>query len=367
VSATSGELGSQLVRASAGHVLANGVDVAVSATFARSDGVRQLYFPAYDTAATNRGVADGLDGEGVRQLYGRLIFKGLDVTAAYGSRQRDVPTASFGSVFNEQFWRLETTDRHSLVDAQYGRSYLGTRLTFRGSYDQFTYDATYPAVVEPDGTPTVVANTTGLGTRWSAGSGLTRAFRGGQTLRAGVELIANVNQNQTAVYIGDPMPVLDTDRSSLQEAVYLQHEVKLTRAFIINAGLRYDRHEEFQRLTPRAALIFLPSPTQSFKYLYGSAFRAPNENELNAVYFGDQVNLLRPESIDTHELVWEQYVNGWVRTSASAYWYNADRLITTMIDDSALLGLSYTNQGQVRRRASSSKPRRVYGGTHAHW
>ena len=152
------------------------------------------------------------------------------------------------------------------------------------------------------------------------------------------------------MYVGDPVPVLDTDRSSLQEAVYLQHEVKLTRALIINAGVRYDRYEEFQRLTPRAALIFLPSATQSFKYLYGSAFRAPNENELNAVYFGDQVNLLRPESIDTHELVWEHYVNGWVRTSASAYWYKADRLITTTIDDSTLLGLSFTNQGQVRAK-----------------
>jgi outer membrane receptor for ferrienterochelin and colicins len=342
-----GELGSQLLRASAGHMLANGMDVAVSATVARSDGVRHLYFPAYDTAATNHGVAEGLDGEGVKQLYGRLIFKGLDVTGAYGSRQRDVPTASFGSVFNEQFWREQTTDRHTLIDALYGRSIRGTRLTFRGSYDKYTYIGTYPTAVEPDGTPILVA---GLGTRWSAGSGLTRAFRSRQTLRAGIELIANVNQNQTARYVGDAAPVLDTDRSSLQQAAYLQHEVKLTRAVIINAGVRYDRYEQFQRLTPRAALILLPSATQSFKYLYGSAFRAPNENELNTVYFGEQVNLLRPESIDTHELVWERYVNGWVRTSASAYWYKADRLITETLDDSTMLGLSYINQGQVRAK-----------------
>ena len=124
-----------------GRLLANGADVAVSGTFARSDGVRRLYFPAFDTAATNHGVAEGLDGEGVRQLYGRLTFKGLDVTGAYGSRQRDVPTASLDTVFNEQVWRLETTDRHTLVDAQYGRSFRGTRLTFRGSYDQFSYAA----------------------------------------------------------------------------------------------------------------------------------------------------------------------------------------------------------------------------------
>ena len=90
-----GTLGTQLVRASAGRRLANGVDVALSGTFERSDGVGRLYFPAFDTPATNNGVAEGLDGEGVRQFYGRLTFKGLDVTGAYGSRQRDVPTASF--------------------------------------------------------------------------------------------------------------------------------------------------------------------------------------------------------------------------------------------------------------------------------
>ena len=289
----------QLVRASAGRGLANGLDVAVSATFAGSAGVRRLYFPAFDTAATNNGVAEGLDGEGVRQLYGRVTFKGLDVTAAYGSRQRDVPTASFDTVFNEQVWRTETTDRHTLVDAQYGRSIRGTRLTFRGSYDQFSYAATYPFAVESDSTPTLVGQAAGLGRRWSAGSGMTRAFRGRQTLRAGVEFIANVKQDQSARYIGIPVPLLDTDRSSRQEAVYLQHEIKLTRALIINTGLRYDRYDQFQRVTPRAALIVLPSSTQSFKYLYGNAFRAPNENELNTVYFGKQVELLRPESINT--------------------------------------------------------------------
>ena len=58
----------------------------------------------------------------------------------------------------------------------------------------------------------------------------------------------------------------------------------------------------------------------------------------------------RPESIDTHEFVWERYVNGRVRTSVSAYWYKADRLITTTFDDSTLLGVSFVNQGQVRAK-----------------
>ena len=128
------------------------------------------------------------------------------------------------------------------------------------------------------------------------------------------------------------MPVLDSQSSSKQHAVYVQDEIKLARWLIVNAGLRYDSYEEFGRLTPRAALIVLPSSTQSFKYLYGNAFRAPNANELNTFYFGEQVIDLRPESIDTHELVWERYINDWLRTSVSTYWYKADRLITLIAE-----------------------------------
>ena len=345
-----GTLGTRLVRASAGRRLANGVDLALSGTYEHSDGVSRLYFPEFDTPDTNNGVAEGLDREGVKQAYGRLTFKGLDVTGAHGTRQRDVPTASADTLFNQQIWREDATDRHTLLDAQYRRSVRDTRLTFRASYDRFSYSGTFPFVVEPDGTPTLVGIVAGLGTRWSVSGGATRVFRGRQTVRAGVEFIDNLNQNQTARYIGDPVPVFDLQRSSRQHAVYVQDEIRLGQSVIVNAGLRYDGYEEFVRVSPRAALIVLPSSVQSLKYLYGSAFRAPNEYELNAVYFGDRVRSLRPESIDTHEVVWERYVNDRLRTSVSTYWYKADRLITTTLDDSTLLGVSFINQGQVRAK-----------------
>jgi iron complex outermembrane receptor protein len=89
---------------------------------------------------------------------------------------------------------------------------------------------------------------------------------------------------------------------------------------------------------------------QSVKYLYGRAFRSPNAFESTTEFFGERVNDLRPESIDTHELVWERYVNDWLRTSMSTYWYTAERLIILVPDDSAFLGLAFVNQGEVRAK-----------------
>jgi outer membrane receptor for ferrienterochelin and colicins len=223
-----GTLGTRLARASAGHRFASGLDVALSGTFEQSDGVGRLYFPAFDAPATNNGVAEGLDGEGVRQVYGRLAFNGLTVTGAYGARQRDVPTASFGTLFNQQGSREQTTDRHTLIDAEYGRSFGGTRVTFRGSFDQFSSDGTYPFAGEQEGAP-LVGRTHVVGTRWSAGIGLTRSLPGRQTVRAGIEGVDNPRQNETARYVDPPTLLFHNDRSSRQLGLYVQDEIKLAR------------------------------------------------------------------------------------------------------------------------------------------
>ncbi|MEO8678521.1 MAG: TonB-dependent receptor [Vicinamibacterales bacterium] len=350
VAVETGTLGARLVRAAAGQRFKNGVDVAVSATYQHSDGVGRLYFPAFDAPDTNNGVAEGLDGEDLRQIYSRVSFGGLAVTAAYGSREKHIPTASTGTLFNQQTWKEQTSDRHTLVDAEYKRSFGGTRLTVRASYDRLAYDGTYPYEVEPDGAPTQVVDVAGNGARWSLNGGITRAFRGRQIVTAGVEYIDNVHQDQNASYLGFPDPLVDINHSSIQHAAYVQDEIKLGRSVIVNAGLRYDGYENFVNVSPRAALIVLPSPSQSLKYLFGNAFRAPNEFELNTTYFGERVTSLQPESIDTHELVWERYANDRLRTSVSTYWYKADRLITPTLDDTTFFGVSYVNQGQVRAK-----------------
>ena len=69
-------------------------------------------------------------------------------------------------------------------------------------------------------------------------------------------------------------------------------------------------------------------------------------------YYPASARLLRPESIDTHELVWEQYAGEWLRTSISTYYYHASQLITLAVLDPESLfdNLGFVNQGGVNAK-----------------
>ena len=89
-------LGTQLVRGAFVRRLVNGMDVALSGTYERSDGVGQLYLPAFDASGGN-GWAENLDGEQSGQVYGRFSLNSLTVTGIFGRRVKAVPTASFST------------------------------------------------------------------------------------------------------------------------------------------------------------------------------------------------------------------------------------------------------------------------------
>ena len=182
-----------------------------------SGGVERLYFPAFDTPATNNGIAEGLDGERVAQFYSRLHFNDLTFTGAYGQRQRDVPTASFGTVFNEQR-NAGADDRSAHAGRRRicARSIGATHLTVRGSFDRFSYDGTYPFPAD-DGAVSVGDNSV-LGNRWSAGARLTRALPRRQTMTAGAEFIDNLHQDQQSEFI-DPAGSIRSARSLQQAAL----------------------------------------------------------------------------------------------------------------------------------------------------
>ena len=347
VDVDAGTLGTGMARVSGGKRLANGVDFAVSGRMERSDGDNRLYFPAFDAAATNNGVADDLDRERVGDVYGHLTAGKFAFTAAFGNRRKVVPTASYGSVFNEQDNPERTTDRRTLVAGQYNTTVGGTHLVVDAGFDWYAYGGRYPFASDSAEYPVLLNRDGAQGVRWNTGMRLARQLPGHQTLTAGGEFYANVRQNQWSTY-NDPSvpPALDDKRKSRQGGVYLQDEIRVRPWLLLNGGVRYDQYENFGRATPRAAVIVTPSASTSFKYLYGEAFRAPNAYEL--YYYGTTTVDLRPEFIRTNEVVWEQYTGEWLRTSVSAYRYTASQLITFReVESNSFDEFAFVNDGVI--------------------
>jgi iron complex outermembrane receptor protein len=343
-----GTLGTGLVRGSAGRRLENGGDFALSGTLERSSGVRRLFMPHFDAADTNGGIAEDLDGEKSGQLYGRLSMYNLTVTGTFGRRVKLVPTASFFTVFNEHDPSLQTTDEHATVSAQYVRAMRGARVTTELSLDQYRYRGVYPFSGEEPLDPSIPFSDGSNGVRWTLGSRVTRPLPGRQTLTLGGEFVHNVTAQQFGGYPFASIEDFDINRPSRQGALYVQDEIRLRPWLLVNGGLRHDRYAHFDRTTPRGAVIVMPSANQSIKYLYGQAFRAPNAYEL--YYYRDASAHLQPESIGTHEWMWEGYFGERVRTAVSTYRYEVSQLVDLkLVDPDAVRErLGFVNGGTIR-------------------
>jgi iron complex outermembrane receptor protein len=332
IEGAAGSLGTAVVRGWTGGELPNGATYGFGAAGMRTDGVQRLYFPVFDAPETNGGIAAGLDGETLGSALGTFSYKDLDVTALYGRRLKNIPTASYGTMFNPHDPAEWTRDARVLVGATFRRAYRRTRLEVRSTFNRYAYDGEYPYPGEGAAAPLVDFDQA-LGVRWSVDARVTHPLPGAQTLTLGAEFMNNLRQNQTSVYNDPASESVNELHRSRQGAGYIQDEVKLRPWLIANVGARLDRYEAFTRTTPRAALIVMPSANQSFKYVYGRAFRAPNAYEL--FYYPHQPRDLAPESIGTHEIDWEQYVGSFLRASISAYAYRAANLITFAVDPAA--------------------------------
>lgn len=327
-----------------GKKLASGIEFVLSASGSRSDGAARLYFPVFDGPNTHHGIAESLDDEEARQLYARIKVAGVTVTAAHGSRGKGVPTASFGTTFNDP--RYRTTDRRSFVDGEYARPFAGTQVSLRGYFDRYYYNGVYPYAATLEA-PGIVIRDYAVAMWAGAEARFTRSVRWRQTLNFGAELRDNFHQAQGATVDDQPEGGFAVRRSAKAGAVYVQDDITLHPLVRATLGARVDVYGAFSHLTPRAALIVTPSHGQAIKYLYGTAFRAPNAYELDYVSAGVRNDSLRPETISSHELVWEQYLGSSLRTSASVYRNHVAGLLTLRSELADLSDLAWSNQGHV--------------------
>jgi outer membrane receptor for ferrienterochelin and colicins len=347
LAAGAGSLDTYKGRFTHGQTFANGVEWLVSGSHHTSHGASRLYYPEFDqrissdARAANDGVIEDMDDEAAASFFTKIQSGGLSLAAFVHARDKQVPTASFNTIFNDP--RLETRDERRYLQLGYERSLSDAMsLQVRGSYDQYRYHGDYPYdYAEPGDPPNAVMyrdNTAGnwAGLEWQ----LTAHAWGNHTLIFGGEYRDSLREYQDAYedYYPDPREyALKDERSSSTLGLFAQDEIKVRDDLVLTGGVRFDHYSGSfgSTVNPRVGLIYNPSPTGTIKVLYGQAFRAPNAFE--RYYNPEQRNRpdLDPERIRTYELGYEQYVGRRHRFSVSTYYYDVSKLISQGITDSA--------------------------------
>ena len=321
-------------RVSYGDTFNNGLELLLSGSFFDSHGQDQLFFPTFDNPATNNGNALNADDEQFRQLFADASWGGFTLHGAFGLRDKGIPTAPFGTVFNVT--QTRTVDERSYLDLQYSRKLgLGWSITNRVYLDQFNNDGTYIYDYSALGGPSRVMNKNfGHGKWWGDEVTFSKQILERQRLSVGSEFRDNFQQNQGNYDLKPFVQYFNDRRTSNIFSVYAQDEIHLRKNLVLNLGLRYDRYSTFGgTVNPRAALIYSPWYKTTFKLLYGQSFRAPNFFELFYHAPGNEANpSLRPETVKTTEIVWEQYFANHFQMAASAFYYPIHSLITEQFD-----------------------------------
>jgi iron complex outermembrane receptor protein len=336
VSAEYGSLNTRAARATYGTRSTSGAEFLVSARTYASDGQDRLYYPEYDTPATNNGIAENLDSDRARNAFFKGSVGDFGLTAAMINREKAVPTASYDSVFNNP--NQATTDQQGFISLSYDREFgAHSRLNLLLSFDSYRYDGTYAnAYVMPGG---VLTRDYGYGNWLTTEAQFTTRIGDNHRLLVGLEYQGNRRQDQASWEVDPYLLYFRDERNSNRWAVYAQDEWRLTSNTLLNLGARFDQYSEWGGASnPRAALIHKLGSRTVVKLMYGRAFRAPSPYEL---YYTPSPWLV-PETIQTTELALEYSLRRDLRAIASLYHYEVHDLINQQPD------YTYRNTGDAR-------------------
>jgi outer membrane receptor for ferrienterochelin and colicins len=346
IAGSAGSFDTYTGRLSYGQRYRNGVEPLVSGSYLTSQGQRRLFFREFDDPSTNNGVVRYRDGDEAYSGFGKLNWRDFTLGVAYVSRTKEIPTASYGTLFNDP--REETKDQRGFIDLKYeGTLAKDWRLLGRLFYDRYYYRGLYP--YEGTLTPTVLNEDSATAESLGAETHLTTRALARHTLTLGAEVRYDLRQDQEN-FDRDPFArYLDDRQDSTHWGVFLQDEFTLLPSLALHGGVRYDHYESFGGTTnPRVALIYTPLKETILKLLYGTAFRAPNAYERFWASAIQKTNPnLEPETITTYELILEQYIGKHLRGTAVAFYYTIDNLINLVRDPNDDL-LVYRNEGKSR-------------------
>lgn len=326
-----------------------GVTFALSGSFYTSAGPT-LFFPEFDSPATNDGVTSNTNYETYQRVLGTVSWRGFTLQGLYNAQDKGTPTAYFGSLFNDPRTRnvqgidyLDLSYEHAL--GQKWQLDARTSVSKNTLYAPVAYDA-------PSAPPDIYSYD---GQWWDSEVKVGRSLSHGSTLNFGTEITDNFRLDQFNLD-SDVSPVpTEVSTKLVIWAGYAQLDSEITRKFSLSVGVRYDHYNYGLggSTNPRAALIYHPTGSTTAKLLYGSAFRAPVPYEIAPDYGASYVSNphLQPEKIRSVEGIVEQGLGSHLNASASVFYNQITSLITLETDQSNGLFVYENSQGATVKGA----------------
>ena len=342
-SATGGSFETYSGRLSLGKKLANGVEYLFSATTYASAGRDRLYYQEFDAPETNHGIAAHQDGDRFWSALGKISYGDFTLQGGYVTREKDIPTGSYGTIFNEP---NVTVDSRGYVELRYAHETAnGWSLAGRTYYDVYDYNelASYDSE-----TGRVINDDSARARWWGAEVGGSRTFFSCFRLALGAEVRQSTDLRQRTYDESPFFSYLDVASDQLVIGAYADARWEIAKSLSVSAGARGDHNDRFgDTLNPHSALIWKPREGTTLKLLYGEAYPAPNVYQLDFTAFNLRANPdLRPEHIRTCEAVLEQYWGSRWRGSVSLFRHEISGLISNIDDGSGLF--MATNAGHAR-------------------
>jgi outer membrane receptor for ferrienterochelin and colicins len=277
-----------------------------------------------------------------------------------------VPTGPYGTRFNEPLHRW--IDTRSLAELRYEPQLSErVRLLTRVYGNRYTYEAYYPY-------RTFLSYELFQGVSAGAEARAIASLGEPVQLQAGAQVehspIVEIEGEDRVA--GEPAdPYLDESQPYTILAAYAVADIVPVEALRVTLGSRIDQWSTFgSALSPRAAVIVLPSDTDVIKLMAGRAFRAPSVYELLYNSPGYQVRpdhdgtVLRPEAVWSGELEYS-HTFGQVWTGLlAAHASRATDLIETVLAPDAGAGvITYRNSDQpIRILGADLELRRAFQG-----
>jgi len=259
-----------------------------------------------------------------RAGYLHLAAGDLALAGACGLAFSGTPSAPYSSLIGDGRSHVET--RTCYAGLSYDRQIApGLSLRARASYDDFRYRDAFAY----DPPPASFGLYRDVGTdRWGRAE-VRLTWRGA----AGTLVVGggSAERHRTLQLVEDELrtePIrIPRDFSSALAFLLVEQPVG---PFRLHGGLTFAWNEVFgDQLTPKLAAVWRASPADAVKLLYSQGFRAPTIAE---AFYRDGTDFLdnpglRPETVQSIELVWERRFGGGALASAGAFGSRYRRLI----------------------------------------